>query len=123
MSESDRYILIVEDNPQDEKIAVRSLTKRNLANRIGVARGDGAERRFGIPSEQVPPRFARVPAHGQVRGRAGRAAEHGAGGALGRGRAWPDGLVINSVSNAPSMPSEPSGFDEPKRHCTQIARG
>jgi two-component system response regulator len=42
MSENDRYILIVEDNPQDEEIAVRALTKRNVANRIVVAR-DGEE--------------------------------------------------------------------------------
>ena len=35
-------LLLVEDNPQDLELALRALTKANLANRIQVAR-DGAE--------------------------------------------------------------------------------
>lgn len=35
-------ILMVEDNPADEELALRSLRKRNLANRVHVVR-DGAE--------------------------------------------------------------------------------
>ena len=35
-------ILLVEDNPDDEELAVRALKKQHLANRIHVAR-DGAE--------------------------------------------------------------------------------
>lgn len=35
-------ILLVEDNPSDEELAIRALTKHNLSNKIFVAR-DGAE--------------------------------------------------------------------------------
>ncbi len=33
-----KTILLVEDNPQDEMLTVRSLRKANVANRIDVAR-------------------------------------------------------------------------------------
>ncbi len=39
---TDRLILLVEDNPDDELLTLRSLRKANIANRIEVAR-DGAE--------------------------------------------------------------------------------
>lgn len=39
---SDRRILLVEDNPDDEKLTIRALKKNNIANPITVAR-DGAE--------------------------------------------------------------------------------
>lgn len=42
MIESDKSILLVEDNPDDEMLAIRALKKSNLANRIIVAR-DGVE--------------------------------------------------------------------------------
>ena len=37
-----RKVLLVEDNPQDEKLTLRALRKLNLANEIDVVR-DGAE--------------------------------------------------------------------------------
>ncbi|HAZ14723.1 MAG: two-component system response regulator [Bdellovibrionales bacterium GWA2_49_15] len=39
---SEKTILLVEDNPLDEKLTVRALEKNNIANKIIVAR-DGAE--------------------------------------------------------------------------------
>jgi CheY-like chemotaxis protein len=42
MSASNRSILLVEDNPQDEELTLRALRKSNLANPIVVAR-DGVE--------------------------------------------------------------------------------
>jgi CheY-like chemotaxis protein len=39
---SDRSILLVEDNPQDELLALRALRKANVANRIDVVR-DGQQ--------------------------------------------------------------------------------
>ena len=38
----ERIILLVEDNPDDEALALRSLKKNKLANRVDVVR-DGAE--------------------------------------------------------------------------------
>ncbi len=38
----DRKILLVEDNPDDEKLTLRALKKNNIANQVVVAR-DGAE--------------------------------------------------------------------------------
>jgi two-component system response regulator len=38
----DKFILLVEDNPDDELLTLRALKKANVANRIEVAR-DGAE--------------------------------------------------------------------------------
>ncbi|MDP1828060.1 MAG: response regulator [Archangium sp.] len=38
----DRVILLVEDNPDDEALTIRALTKNNIANRVEVAR-DGVE--------------------------------------------------------------------------------
>ena len=38
----DKYILLVEDNPDDELLAIRALKKSNLLNKIEVVR-DGAE--------------------------------------------------------------------------------
>jgi len=42
MKETEVEILMVEDNPADEELALRSLRKRNLANHVQVLR-DGAE--------------------------------------------------------------------------------
>jgi CheY-like chemotaxis protein len=42
MTTSNRVILLVEDNPQDEELTLRALRKSNLANPIVVAR-DGVE--------------------------------------------------------------------------------
>ena len=39
---SEKYILLVEDNPDDEELTVRALKKNHIANDIVVAR-DGAE--------------------------------------------------------------------------------
>ncbi len=39
---SEKYILLVEDNPDDELLTVRALKKNNIANRIEVAR-DGQQ--------------------------------------------------------------------------------
>jgi CheY-like chemotaxis protein len=39
---TDKFILLVEDNPDDELLTLRALKKANVANRIEVAR-DGAE--------------------------------------------------------------------------------
>jgi CheY-like chemotaxis protein len=39
---SERSILLVEDNPQDEQLTLRALRRSNLANRIDVAR-DGQQ--------------------------------------------------------------------------------
>lgn len=39
---SDRNILLVEDNPDDEKLSIRALKKHNIANAIVIAR-DGVE--------------------------------------------------------------------------------
>jgi two-component system, response regulator len=38
----EKYILLVEDNPDDEALTLRALKKNNIANRMVVAR-DGAE--------------------------------------------------------------------------------
>jgi CheY-like chemotaxis protein len=38
----DKVILLVEDNPDDEKLTVRALKKNNIANEVAVAR-DGVE--------------------------------------------------------------------------------
>jgi CheY-like chemotaxis protein len=38
----DRYILLVEDNPDDVELTLRAFRKANVANRVEVAR-DGAE--------------------------------------------------------------------------------
>jgi two-component system response regulator len=38
----DRYILLVEDNPDDETLTLRASRKNNIANNVSVAR-DGAE--------------------------------------------------------------------------------
>ncbi|HEX9627445.1 MAG TPA: response regulator [Acidiferrobacterales bacterium] len=38
----EKYILLVEDNPDDEALTLRALKKNNIANRVVVAR-DGAE--------------------------------------------------------------------------------
>jgi two-component system, response regulator len=37
-----RHILLVEDNPDDEELTIRALTKNNMLNEVTVAR-DGAE--------------------------------------------------------------------------------
>ena len=39
---SDRLILLVEDNPDDEKLTVRALKKNNIVNEVAIAR-DGVE--------------------------------------------------------------------------------
>jgi two-component system response regulator len=39
---TDKFILVVEDNPDDEELTVRALTSANIANAVEVAR-DGAE--------------------------------------------------------------------------------
>jgi CheY-like chemotaxis protein len=39
---ADKMILLVEDNPDDEKLTVRALKKSNIANEVAIAR-DGAE--------------------------------------------------------------------------------
>ena len=59
---SERYILLVEDNPDDEELDVLSLRKNNLAHEIVVVR-DGVEARR-LPVRQRPvrqPRCAHVP--------------------------------------------------------------
>ncbi|HTE06272.1 MAG TPA: response regulator [Planctomycetota bacterium] len=38
----DKVILLVEDNPDDEKLTVRALKKSNIANEVAIAR-DGVE--------------------------------------------------------------------------------
>ena len=39
---SEKIILLVEDNPDDEELTIRSLRKANIANEIAVVR-DGSE--------------------------------------------------------------------------------
>ena len=39
---SDKVILLVEDNPDDEKLTVRALKKNNIVNHVAIAR-DGVE--------------------------------------------------------------------------------
>ena len=39
---SDKVILLVEDNPDDEKLTVRALKKNNIVNEVVIAR-DGVE--------------------------------------------------------------------------------
>jgi|SRR5919109_499328 CheY-like chemotaxis protein len=64
MPESGLEILVVEDNPKDLKLTMNALNRRNLANRIEVAR-DGEEAldylfcrgRFASRSQNAPPRL------------------------------------------------------------------
>ena len=54
---SERHILLVEDNPDDEALTVRAFEKNNLRNKIVVAR-DGAEaldHLLAIDSGAAPP--------------------------------------------------------------------
>jgi len=54
---SERYILLVEDNPDDEDLTVRAFKKNNISNRVVVAR-DGAEalgHLLAIDRGDVPP--------------------------------------------------------------------
>ena len=50
-----RPILLVEDNPQDEKLTLRALAKVNLANRVQVARdGQQALDLLLDPAQELP---------------------------------------------------------------------
>ncbi len=54
---SERHILLVEDNPDDEALTIRAFEKNNIGNRIVVAR-DGAEaidHLLAIDSGDAPP--------------------------------------------------------------------
>jgi two-component system response regulator len=54
---SDRHILLVEDNPDDEALTIRAFQKSNVRNRVSVAR-DGAEaleRLVAIDNGDEPP--------------------------------------------------------------------
>lgn len=54
---SDRHILLVEDNPDDEALTIRAFQKSNVGNGVSVAR-DGAEaleRLLAIDSGDAPP--------------------------------------------------------------------
>ena len=49
------HILLVEDNPQDEKLTLRALAKVNLANRVQVARdGQQALDLLLDPAQELP---------------------------------------------------------------------
>ena len=50
-------ILLVEDNPDDEELTIRALSRNNILNAVEIAR-DGAEaldRLFGTPESPNPP--------------------------------------------------------------------
>jgi len=50
-----RPILLVEDNPQDEKLTLRALAKVNLANRVQVARDGQQALDFLLdPAQELP---------------------------------------------------------------------
>ena len=54
---SNRHILLVEDNPDDEALTIRAFQKSNVRNRVAVAR-DGAEalqHLLAIESGDAPP--------------------------------------------------------------------
>lgn len=51
---SKRFILLVEDNPDDEELTIRALRRHNLANDVRVAR-DGAEALEVLFAADQPP--------------------------------------------------------------------
>jgi two-component system response regulator len=52
---TDRYVLLVEDNPNDEALTLRAFKKSNILNEVVVAR-DGAEAlAFLLPRDDVCP--------------------------------------------------------------------
>lgn len=51
---SDRYILLVEDDPDDEALTIRALRKNKIANEVVVVR-DGAEALEFLLSQEVEP--------------------------------------------------------------------
>lgn len=58
---SNHYILLIEDNADDEALTIRALRKNNIANEVVVVR-DGAEALefFGFGTEQAPDKFPAV---------------------------------------------------------------
>ena len=60
-----RRVLLVEDNPQDEKLTLRALQNLNIGNQIDVAR-DGAEALDYLFRRGVYARIANQPLPGVV---------------------------------------------------------
>ncbi len=59
---NDKYILLVEDNPDDEELTLLALKKNNIMNEVVVARDgvEAVEHLFGKESETAP-RTRRLP--------------------------------------------------------------
>jgi len=56
MTQGEIEVLLVEDNPSDVELTLRALQKRNLANRVVVAR-DGVEALQLLERAEAPPKL------------------------------------------------------------------
>jgi two-component system, response regulator len=52
---SDRYVLLVEDNPDDEALTLRAFRKSNIPNKIVVARSGAEALALLLPGDDVAP--------------------------------------------------------------------
>jgi two-component system response regulator len=59
---SDRYVLLVEDNPDDEALTLRAFRKSNIPNKVVVARSGAEALALLLPGDDVGPALPALPA-------------------------------------------------------------